>query len=87
MKNGIIALLVGAVAIEGLIQCARYPKAKRTADEWLERIPTMTEDELEFFLKLNRSIPRLPFDVRGKEAEKVIREAIKTLAKKKADKN
>ena len=89
MNNGALLglCILGGLATGGIGQLIRYPAVKREAENLIRRIPDMTEKEMELFLKLNRPIPALPFDICGRVRYDALMEVSRALGNKKRSGN
>lgn len=84
MKSGAIfgLCMLGGLVVQEISQMVRYPAAKKEAEELVRRIPEMSARDMDVYLKLNRPIPCMPFDICGRVRNEALGEVLKALRKK-----
>lgn len=84
MNNGAIfgLCMLGGLAVQGISQLIRYPAVKKESEELIKRIPEMTATDMEVYLKLNRQLPCMPFDICGRVRNEALSEVAKAFRKK-----
>lgn len=79
--------ILGGLAVQGISQLVRYPAVKKESEELIRHIPEMSAKDMDIFLKLNRPLPCMPFDICGRVKNEALGEVVRALRKKNEARN